>query len=57
MNAIILIIVLLRKRPFFHADYSALCKEIESSHNSSKLKLGNRVRTTKYKNVLFKDHT
>ena len=57
MNAIILIIVLLRKKPFFHADYSALCKEIESSHNSSKLKLGNTVRTTKYKNVLFKDHT
>ena len=40
MNAIILIIVLL---PFSHANYYVLCKEIESSHNSSKLKLGNRV--------------
>ena len=53
MNTIILIIVLLGRKPI-HADYSALNEEFESSHNTTKFKFGDRIRITKYKNMLIK---
>ena len=40
-----------------NADYSALTEEIESSHKSSKFKVSDRVRITKYKNIFSKDYT
>ena len=39
------------KKPI-HADYSFLTEEIELSHKAPKFKVGNRVRITKYKNIL-----
>ena len=39
------------------ADYSALTREIELSHKAPKLKVGNRVRITSYKNLFRKSYT
>ena len=39
------------------ADYSALAKDIESSHKAPKFKVGDRVRITKYKNIFSKGYT
>ena len=50
MSTIILIIVLIDKTPIY-AYYSALTKEIESSHKATKSKVGDRVRITKHKNI------
>ena len=38
-------------------DFSALTEEIELSHKGLKLKVGNRVRITKYKNIFSKGYT
>ena len=38
-------------------DYSALTEEIESSHKAPKCKVGDRVKTTKYKNIFSKVYT
>ena len=38
-------------------DYSALTKEIESSHEAPKLEVGDRVWIAKYNNVLRKCYT
>ena len=56
MNTAILIMVLLIKK-LINADYSALTEEIESSHKAPKLKAGDRVTVTKYKNIFRKDYT
>ena len=40
-----------------HADYSAFSEEFESSHKAPKFKVGDRVTTTKYKNIFSKDYT
>ena len=40
-----------------NADYSALTEEIESSHKSSKFKVSDTVRITKYKNIFSKVYT
>ena len=40
-----------------NADYSSLTKKIETNHKASKLKVNNRVRITKYKNVFSKGYT
>ena len=56
MNTIILIIILFWKKPI-HADYSALTKEIESSHKAPDFKVGDRNRITKYKNNFSKGYT
>ena len=53
MSTIILIIVLIDKTPIY-AYYSALTKEIESSHKATKSKVGDRVRITKHKNIFEK---
>ena len=44
------------KKPI-NADYSSLTKKIETNHKASKLKVNNRVRITKYKNVFSKGYT
>ena len=41
------------KKPI-HADYSTLTEEIELIHKAPKFKVGNRVKITKYKNILAK---
>ena len=51
MNAIILIIILIEKKPI-HADYSVLSKDL--SHKSPRFKAGDRVTITKYKNIFSK---
>ena len=56
MNAVILFIVLLEKKPI-HADYSAFTEETESSHKAAKFKVGGRVSITKYKNSFSKGYT
>ena len=44
------------KKPI-NADYSSLTKKIETNQKASKLKVNNRVRITKYKNVFSKGYT
>ena len=39
------------------ADYSALTKEIELSHEAPKFKASGRVRIAKYQNIFSKDYT
>ena len=39
------------------ADYSALTKEFKSSHKVPKFRVGDSIRTTKYKNVFSKSYT
>ena len=43
----------IEKKPI-HADYSALSEVIETNHKVPKFKNGDRVRITKYKNILAK---
>ena len=40
-----------------NADYAALTEKIETNPKSSKSKVGNRIRITKYKNIFSKDYT
>ena len=40
-----------------NADYFALIKKIESSYKAPKLKVGDRARITKYKNIFSKSCT
>ena len=56
MNTIILTIILLVKKPT-DGDYSALREEIKRSSKALKLKVGDRVRITKYKNIFSKGYT
>ena len=44
------------KKPF-HADYSALPEELESSNKPPKLKIGDGGRITKYKPIFTKGYT
>ena len=44
------------KRPI-DADYSALTEDIESIHKGPKFKVGDTVRTTKYKNIFTQSFT
>ena len=44
------------KKPI-DADFSALTEETESSYKSTKLKVGDRFRITKYKNIFRKGYT
>ena len=56
MNTIILIIVLLVKNLFMLI--ILLCqKKFESSHNARKFKLGDRVKSIKYKNIFSNGYT
>ena len=50
INTIIIIIILLRKKPI-NADYSTLSENTESNLKASKLKVNDRVRITTYKNI------
>ena len=54
MNTIIVIIALLVTKPIDAAD-SALTKNTETSLKAPKFKIGDRVRTTKYKDIFSKD--
>ena len=56
MNTIILTIILLVKKPT-DGDYSALTEKIKRSSKALKLKVGDRVRITKYKNIFSKGYT
>ena len=40
-----------------HTGYSALPKEMESSHKALPFKIGGRVKITKYKNIFSKGYT
>ena len=44
------------KKPI-HDDYSASTNEIESSHKAPKLKVGDRVKVSKYKYIFNKGYT
>ena len=55
MNAIILTIILLVKRPF-DSDYSALPEWIEANPKSPKFNLGDWLRMTMHKNIFSKDY-
>ena len=46
----------INKKPI-NADYSALTEKIEMNHKASKLKVNDRVRITKYKNIFSKGYT
>ena len=56
INTIILIIILLRKKPI-NADYSTLSENTESNLKASKLKVNDRLRVTTYKNTFSKGYT
>ena len=45
------------KKKTVYADYSALTKYIEPICNALKLKVGDRVRITKYKNIFSEGYT
>ena len=53
MNTIVVIIVLFVKKPIDDY-YSALTEEIETDLKALKLKVADRVRITKYKNIFSK---
>ena len=55
MNAIIVTIVLLVKKPIDANDY-ALTWKIEANFKVPKFKIGDRVRTTKYQNIFSKGY-
>ena len=58
MNAIgIIIIIVLLVKNTIKDDYSALNKEIESSHEKSKFTFYDRVRITKYNYIFSKSYT
>ena len=44
-------------KKLINADYSASTENIESNPNAPKFKLNDRVRITKYKNILSKGYT
>ena len=46
----------INKKPI-NADYSALTEKIEMNHKAPKLKVNDRVRITKYKNIFSKGYT
>ena len=46
----------INKKPI-NADYSALTEKIETNPKASKLKVNDRVRITKYKNIFSKYYT
>ena len=56
INTIIIIIILLRKKPI-NADYSTLSENTESNLKASKFKVNDRVRITTYKNIFSKGCT
>ena len=53
INTILLIIILLIKRPI-NTDYSALKDKLETNPKAIKFKVIDRVRITKYKNIISK---
>ena len=55
MNTIIVTIVLLSKNLLMPI-IPSLTEKIESSHKALKFKVGDRVRITKYKNILGKGY-
>ena len=56
MNAIILIIVLLTKEPI-DGDYCTFTEDIGTNPKSTKFRIGDKVRITKYKNTFSKGYT
>ena len=56
MNTLKLIIVLFVKK-FVDPDYWVISKKIETNFKAPKVKVGDRIRFTKYKNIFSKDCT